>query len=68
MKVIPPKTVWRSLLSLFLTCIVTSLPALAQGEKLAAAEAAITARIAQSGADVGSFQDAGWKLRMGLAG
>ena len=55
MKVIPLKTVSRSLLSLFLTCIVTSLPALAQGEKLAAAEAAITARIAQSGADVGVY-------------
>jgi beta-lactamase class A len=55
MKVISLKTVSRSLISLFLTCIVTGLPALAQGEKLAAAETAITARIAQSGADVGVY-------------
>lgn len=55
MKVISLKTVSRSLISLFLTCIVTGLPALAQGEKLAAAETAIAARIAQSGADVGVY-------------
>jgi beta-lactamase class A len=55
MKVISLKTVSRSLISLFLTCIVTGLQALAQGEKLAAAETAIAARIAQSGADVGVY-------------